>query len=392
MKGLLDRLSQSLFLVSTLGLLGLYLYYFVHVDNARTVSGVPGLLEMLLLGVPVAVMFGGFWWLRESDIEPTLKLRVVGWTYGGLGAFMLANVATIFVLGVDFDVGERVLLIQMSAGVGLAAGLALGHLETRAIRQARARAETELEARQTEQERERLQLLNRYLRHEVLNGLQVIGANAAYLQHDAAGERRRRLHTISRRCRDIEEFVESIREILTASEHHPRLEAVDLRSVVQSEFRKVEASYDHVSVDADLPANPGVRADDVVGTVFGNLFENAARHSHEPVTITVSADRNEETTRIVVADDGPGIPESEREDVFEPAESTHGQGLYLARTLAELYGGRLELDRTGPAGTTFIVELMSANATDSSESIDDRSPANPLTGTTEPEEPRAPPN
>lgn len=100
-------------------------------------------------------------------------------------------------------------------------------------------------------------------------------------------------------------------------------------------------------------------ADDLLPRVFGNLLSNAVEHNDDAVpriSVTVTEWVDEVTVRI--ADDGPGIPASERETLFERSErADHGLGLYIVGELVERYGGRVELVETGPDGTTFDVTL-----------------------------------
>jgi signal transduction histidine kinase len=359
-----DSVPDLLFVLTALGLFGLYVFYFVAVDGIRDAAGFRGFLEVVLLGAPVAVMFGGVWWLAEANVSPDLKPRLLGWTYGGLVAFVLANAATLYVLGIDFGAGERVLFAHMSIGVGLSAGFFLGSMEAKAIQQARARVASEMEMRRTERERKRLELLNQYLRHEVLNSVQVIGANAELLASrvDANSDSRSRLDVIERRSSDVARFVQSIRQILSASDHHPKLMDIDVMAVLETEVEKLEAAYDGVAVTIEGPRSLPVRADDVVGMVFANLLENAIQHSNGAVEVDVWARTAGETVQVIVEDDGPGIPREKRGQVFQAGTgSDHGHGLYLSHSLVELYGGDLRLVDTGPEGTTFLVELVAAD-------------------------------
>ena len=101
----------------------------------------------------------------------------------------------------------------------------------------------------------------------------------------------------------------------------------------------------------------------LTGRVFDNLLDNALRHGGEHVEIAVEA--TPDTIRVTVTDDGPGVPATIRDRVFERfsregAPSTgFGLGLAIARALAEAQGGRLDLDdRAG--GARFVVEFRAA--------------------------------
>ncbi len=100
----------------------------------------------------------------------------------------------------------------------------------------------------------------------------------------------------------------------------------------------------------------------LTGRVFDNLLDNALRHGGENVQIALEV--TPEVTRVSVSDDGPGVPDTIRERVFErfsregaPA-SGFGLGLAIARALAETQGGRLWLD-DGAKGARFVVEFPS---------------------------------
>ena len=96
-----------------------------------------------------------------------------------------------------------------------------------------------------------------------------------------------------------------------------------------------------------------------------NLLANALTHAGG-TGVRVAATADGSKVRIVVADHGPGIPDSERDRIFEPGvrldESKPGSGLGLAvtRAIVEAHGGRLTVAATDGGGATFVVELPSA--------------------------------
>lgn len=96
----------------------------------------------------------------------------------------------------------------------------------------------------------------------------------------------------------------------------------------------------------------------------GNLIDNAARHA--VTTVVVSAFAAERRVVLTVADDGPGIPAADRERATTPGarlderSEGHGFGLSIARELASLYGGTLELDEAPGGGLLARVSLPAA--------------------------------
>lgn len=105
-----------------------------------------------------------------------------------------------------------------------------------------------------------------------------------------------------------------------------------------------------------------VEADErLVARMLGNLLENAVKYTPRGgrVTLTLAAPRV-----ITVRDTGTGIAADERARVFERFyRGANGQGegaglgLAIARSIAEMHGGRLELLDSTPAGSTFRVTL-----------------------------------
>lgn len=103
--------------------------------------------------------------------------------------------------------------------------------------------------------------------------------------------------------------------------------------------------------------------------MLANLLDNAIRYSHEKGKVTVSCERLENFVRLIVEDDGPGIPEAERAHVFErfyrlPGSISEGCGLGLAIVneiaLAHQASIRIEDGNEGQ-GTRMVVALPASN-------------------------------
>lgn len=97
---------------------------------------------------------------------------------------------------------------------------------------------------------------------------------------------------------------------------------------------------------------------------FRELFENAAEHSEGAPSITVSARQIGATETVDVADDGPGLPEMEREvlqrGMEKPLHHSQGLGLWIVRVIVDESGGDLAIVDNEPEGTVVRLELPAA--------------------------------
>jgi signal transduction histidine kinase len=132
------------------------------------------------------------------------------------------------------------------------------------------------------------------------------------------------------------------------------------------EFRPVAEAEDH-AIAADVNGPAIALADEQrVLQVARILVENATRHTPAGTSIVVSAGDRNGSVALSVADDGPGVPEHDREHLFERfyragggQASGSGLGLAIAKEVAERMGGSIEL-RSEPGSTTFTLLLPRA--------------------------------
>jgi two-component system, NtrC family, nitrogen regulation sensor histidine kinase NtrY len=109
---------------------------------------------------------------------------------------------------------------------------------------------------------------------------------------------------------------------------------------------------------------PKVRADgEQIRRVIINLVDNAieAMNRSGMITIETHHDPGATLVRLVIADDGPGIPAAEREKLFMPYYSTKrrgsGLGLAIVRRIVAEHGGTIDVGDNEPKGTKFTIEL-----------------------------------
>ncbi len=170
--------------------------------------------------------------------------------------------------------------------------------------------------------------------------------------------------------RDIEELDELIGELLISSrldapEARLEKEPVDLLALAAEEAARhgdVEVSSTPDASNADALVEGDSR---LLRRLLRNLIENARRHGEPPVEIEFEVG-DPERVGLVIADRGPGVPESDRERIFEPFYRPHGQsnapggiglGLALVRQIAERHGGAVWCEGRAGGGSRFVLQL-----------------------------------
>ncbi|EMA58977.1 ATP-binding protein [Halorubrum kocurii] len=216
-------------------------------------------------------------------------------------------------------------------------------------------------------QRDDLRLLNQVMRHDIRNDLQLVGAYAELLDDHVDEEGREYLDVIKRNTQSAVSLTTTVRdlaEVMLREETEPS--RVSLERVLSQQVEEVRSAYSEAvfTVDGSFPG-ADVVADEMLSSVFRNLLRNAVQHNDEtPPKVTVSArvDEARGVAEVRVADNGPGIPESHRDEVFGKGEKGldspgAGIGLYLVRSLVEIYGGDVWIEDNEPKGTVFVVQL-----------------------------------
>ncbi|WP_327435755.1 HAMP domain-containing histidine kinase [Streptomyces sp. NBC_01201] len=149
----------------------------------------------------------------------------------------------------------------------------------------------------------------------------------------------------------------------------PGRAAVDLGALVREEVsqRAADRIPPEASV-ADLGPLEVAGSRGQLARVLGNLLDNAERHAERAVAVSVRADRGD--VLVEVTDDGAGVPEAERDRIFERFvrlddarsrdEGGAGLGLAIARDVVSRHGGTLAVGTASAGGARFTLRLPSA--------------------------------
>jgi signal transduction histidine kinase len=144
-------------------------------------------------------------------------------------------------------------------------------------------------------------------------------------------------------------------------------EETDLAAVIRRAVEHVQGGESRPLIACELPAAPLVGRWDAtaLGRVLGALLFNALKYSRYERPVLVRATHDGATARVEVVDEGLGVPEGEREAIFEFGRhgsnaakfAGAGLGLYVAREVIRRHGGAIEVDPRPGRGSVFWFTL-----------------------------------
>lgn len=217
-----------------------------------------------------------------------------------------------------------------------------------------------------EQQRDSLTLLNQVVRHDIRNQLMVVKSYTELLE-DALPDDQSRTHArtvvkAAEQAIDITETAKDVTEVLlqVGADRTP----MSLRDELSEQITQLRSQQDRarVSVDGSIP-DVTVLADELLEGVFRNLLTNAVVHNDKDVAeISVSTRVSDDSVRVSIGDNGPGIDDDHKEQIFQEGEKGlesggTGVGLYLVKTLVDRYEGDVWIEDNEPTGSVFVVEL-----------------------------------
>ncbi len=189
-------------------------------------------------------------------------------------------------------------------------------------------------------------------------------------------ERLRHVGRMVRAAQRQQRLVEDVLLLARLDRELPALQPapVQVANVVAEAVTEAREAYHDQPVRVDGPDEVRTLADhDRVVQILTAIIGNAAKHSPEGGAVDVRWRSERDSVVVRVRDAGPGIPPDAVGHLFTrfgriPGSSIRaghvgtGLGLYLGRRLARAMGGELDLERTGPKGSTFRLQLPAAPA------------------------------
>lgn len=363
--------------------------------EARQLGSVGGpLLALALDGVlPLALVYGGYRLVSTATPRESIWTVFVWSVVGSASIGALIGLSVLIRRLEGGVVAEPVFVTLLSVEAGAVAGLVAGTFAIRARQDADRAARTA----------GTLSFVNDLLRHDVANGLLVIDGRASILHRQVeSADARNAVEAIREQVTELDSLIDNAGAVAETLTDDATFEPVDVVAVTRAVVDRIQRTR-NVSIDVRGPERASVRATDAVRPVLWNLVENAVEHGAAAVpaareagqertgastdrsrasradtalaarddrpAVVVGIDVTDDAVTIHVCDDGPGVPDDRREQIFDPrAGETHGGGLHLVETLVDSFDGEVRLadDSAGspcPAdmpGAHFVVTLPRA--------------------------------
>ena len=150
------------------------------------------------------------------------------------------------------------------------------------------------------------------------------------------------------------EVVDQMKELESLMNAEDNLHILDIGKIVES----LIGTY---QIKVSVSGKAKVMGDQVLRSVFDNLIRNAILHG-QAKNVDVSIVKNADNIEVRVADDGRGIPEKYRKNIFQEGftageSGNTGLGLYIVKKTIDRYGGEITIKDNKPKGVVFVISF-----------------------------------
>lgn len=226
----------------------------------------------------------------------------------------------------------------------------------------------------TRSQQNQLAVLDRVLRHNLRNRLNVVLGHAETIKEGTTPEQipfhasaicktAQELLALSDKTRRFRSAINADSEAGTAT---------DLVAILTDCLTELNETYPAATIEYDSPETVQIQSGGAIRFALTELLTNAIDHSDQQTPhVSVSVTATAAETEIRITDTGPGIPAAERqafEDTTEtPTDHAIGIGLWLVRWAVDSAGGELDYEAAEPRGSTVTVRLPSAGSADDAD-------------------------
>lgn len=209
--------------------------------------------------------------------------------------------------------------------------------------------------------------------HDLRTPLSVIaGAGSALAQHGTALDEATRValaRSVEQKAREMSDLVSNVLDLMRFESGHLvlRRDWQTLDDLVEAALTGLESKLKEHLVESRIPADlPPVHVDaNLIVQVFSNLFDNIAKYTPPGTRVYVSAMMDGRYVRVLVEDEGPGLPVGDPERLFDKFQRGNdegtvvgvGLGLAICQAIIHAHGGEIEAKRRAGGGARFEFTL-----------------------------------
>jgi signal transduction histidine kinase len=201
--------------------------------------------------------------------------------------------------------------------------------------------------------REHIKLINKIIRHDLINDLAVI--KSALNLYKKNNDKEVLEEAFSRINRSIE-LINTMRQLESFIPTHQELRLYEISDVLKGIIVK------YSSIDFNIKGSGKVHADNTLISVIDNIIGNAVIHG-KTEKIDIRIKEKKDLCELRIADYGNGIPDKIKKKIFDKdfvyGKTGHtGLGLYIVKKAMAYYGGNIGVEDNQPKGTVFILTFM----------------------------------
>jgi len=215
---------------------------------------------------------------------------------------------------------------------------------------------------------QRRQVMNRILRHDLRNDMNVVVGHADMLLQSNDDRVTNHAETIRKKALSLVNLGDKVRTIDQQLHGVDRqLRQINIAQVVREELNSVHDEYPSIIIRSQIDET-AIIGNTLIRTAIRNVLDNSIVHNDNNCPeIEVAVTRRDKTNRVQVQirDNGPGIPDGERRAITNegetPLEHISGLGLWLVKWIVDGMDGSLSIEQNSPRGTIVTLSFPAAD-------------------------------
>ncbi|MBP1909255.1 ATP-binding protein [Methanolobus bombayensis] len=208
------------------------------------------------------------------------------------------------------------------------------------------------------------------LRHDLINPATVIKGYVEFLiEVEEESRKKEALEAIERNNKKLIELIENAAHLAKLENtDEMTFETFDLKDIIEDVINHLEPKLEEkdMTITFNPTGNYPADVNTTIEDVFSNIISNAIKYSPTGSNIYVSVKDVDDAWKILISDEGEGIPDAEKPFIFDRFKRAHkvnikgtGIGLAIVKRIVDLHEGSVDvLDRDDRKGTTFRVTLQ----------------------------------